>query len=72
MGIAKPCCVASSAPRLAHQVLPSLLKVQVGHLVPDSVTSSQSNPLRNGSVLLLRFGELLLRSKRLVALSKNC
>ena len=36
--------------------------------LPDGVTSSQSNPLRNGSVLLLCSGELDLRAERLVAL----
>ena len=36
--------------------------------IPDCVTSSQSDPLRNWSVLLLCFGELLLRSEGLVAL----
>jgi hypothetical protein len=36
--------------------------------VPDGVTSSQSDPLRNRSVLLLGSGELLLRTEGLVAL----
>lgn len=37
-------------------------------IVPDSVTGSQSNPLRKWSVLFLRFGELNLRTESLVAL----
>jgi len=36
--------------------------------IPDSVTSSQSDPLRNRSVLLLGSRELLLRTEGLVAL----
>ena len=36
--------------------------------VPDGVTSSQSDPLRNRSVLLLSFRKLLLRAEGLVAL----
>jgi hypothetical protein len=36
--------------------------------LPDGVASSQSNPLRNGSVLLLGFRKLLLRAEGLVAL----
>lgn len=36
--------------------------------VPDGVTSSETDPLRDRSVLLLRLGELLLRAERLVAL----
>ena len=39
-----------------------------GVFVPDGVTSTQTNPLWNGSVLLLGLGELLLRAERLVAL----
>ncbi len=39
-----------------------------GCSVPDRVTSSQSDPLRNGSVLLLGSRELLLRTEGLVAL----
>lgn len=38
--------------------------------VPDCVASSQSDPLRNRSVLLLRLSELLLRSERFVTLCK--
>jgi hypothetical protein len=38
--------------------------------VPDSVTSSETDPLRDGAVLLLRFGELLLRAEGLVALCR--
>lgn len=37
-------------------------------VVPNGVSSPQANPLGNGTVLLLRFGELLLRPERLVAL----
>lgn len=39
-----------------------------GFLVPDGVTSPETDPLRDRAVLLLRLGELLLRSERLVAL----
>jgi hypothetical protein len=38
------------------------------YAVPDGVTSPQSNPLGNGSVLLLSSGELLLGAEGLVAL----
>lgn len=38
------------------------------YAIPDCVTGSQSDPLRNWSVLFLGFGELLLRSEGLVAL----
>jgi len=41
-----------------------------GCSIPDRVTSSQSDPLRNRSVLLLGSGELLLRAEGLVALLK--
>jgi len=37
-------------------------------IVPDGVTSSQSDPLRDRSVLLLGSRELLLRTEGLVAL----
>jgi len=36
--------------------------------VPDGVTGTETNPLRNRAVLLLRLGELLLRAESLVAL----
>ena len=36
--------------------------------VPDGVVGAQSNPLRDRTVLLLRFGELLLGAERLVGL----
>jgi len=36
-------------------------------VVSDGVSSPQTNPLRNRSVLLLRFGELLLRAEGFVA-----
>jgi hypothetical protein len=39
-----------------------------GCSIPDRVTSSQSDPLRNRSVLLLGSRELLLRAEGLVAL----
>ncbi len=45
-------------------------KEEVG-IVPDGVTGSQSDPLRNRSILLLSSCELLLRSKGLVALYKG-
>jgi hypothetical protein len=38
--------------------------------VPDGVTSPQSDPLRDRSVLLLGFRQLLLRPEGLVALWK--
>lgn len=37
-------------------------------IVPDGVTSPETDPLRDRAVLLLRLGELLLRTERLVAL----
>ena len=36
--------------------------------IPNCIASPQTNPLRNGTVLLLRFGELLLRAMGFVAL----
>jgi len=39
-----------------------------GEVVPDGVTSPHSDPLRDGSVLLLGFGKLLLGAEGLVAL----
>ena len=39
-----------------------------GSLVPDGVTSAETDPLGNRPVLLLRLGELLLRAESLVAL----
>ena len=47
----------------AHGVLCSR-----GLIVPDGVVRSETDPLRNGAVLLLRLGELLLGAERLVAL----
>lgn len=41
-----------------------------GSIVPDGVVRSEANPLGDGTVLLLRLGELLLRAERLVALWK--
>jgi len=41
-------------------------------VVSDGVTGSQTNPLWNGSVLLLGSGELDLRSERLVARHLDC
>ena len=38
-------------------------------IVPDGVASSEADPLRNGAVLLLGFGKLLLGAERLVGLS---
>ena len=43
--------------------------IHFGEFVPDGVTSSQSDPLRNWSVLFLGLSQLLLRSEGLVALS---
>ncbi len=40
-------------------------------IVPDGVTSSQSDPLRNWTVLLLGSGELLLRTEGLVGLYRG-
>ena len=41
--------------------------------LPDGVAGAQTNPLRDGAVLLLSFGKLLLGAESLVALydSKN-
>lgn len=39
-----------------------------GDAIPDGVTGPQSDPLRDGAVLLLRLRELLLRAERLVGL----
>lgn len=36
--------------------------------LPNGVPSSETDPLRDGTVLLLRFGKLLLGAERLVAL----
>jgi hypothetical protein len=36
--------------------------------VPDGVASAETNPLGDGTVLLLRLGKLLLRLESLVAL----
>jgi hypothetical protein len=36
--------------------------------LPDGVTGPQTNPLGDRTVLLLRFGKLLLGAERLVAL----
>ena len=40
-------------------------------VVPDGVASAKANPLGNGTVLLLRLGELLLRAESLVALFRG-
>ena len=40
------------------------------YIVPNGVPGPQANPLRDGSVLLLRLCELLLRPEGFVALSK--
>lgn len=40
-------------------------------IVPDGVAGSKADPLRDRAVLLLRFGELLLRAERLLALQLN-
>lgn len=42
--------------------------IVLGDSVPDGVAGSQSDPLGNWTVLLLRFRKLLLRSEGLVAL----
>lgn len=39
-----------------------------GSIVPDGVVGAQTDPLRDGTVLLLRLGELLLGAERLVGL----
>ena len=39
--------------------------------VPDGVAGAKANPLGNGTVLLLRLGELLLRAESLVALFRD-
>ena len=48
-----------------------LCALSVGGLcsfVPDRVASSEANPLRDGAVLLLELGQLLLGPEGLVAL----
>ena len=45
-----------------------LLRGDGGLFVPDGVTGPQSNPLWDGSVLLLRTRKLLLGTEGLVAL----
>jgi hypothetical protein len=47
-----------------------LLIMSQGPNVPDGVTSPQSDPLGNGSVLLLSSGKLLLGTECLVGLSR--
>jgi hypothetical protein len=42
-----------------------------GVVVPDGVASSQADPLGDRSVLLLRFGKLLLRAERFVGLDMS-
>lgn len=37
-------------------------------LLPDSIASSQTDPLRDGAILFLRFGELLLCPEGFVGL----
>lgn len=51
-------------------VLPSFLRLgNIGEsFVPDGVVGSQTNPLWDGSVLLLRLRKLLLGAERLVGL----
>ena len=39
-----------------------------GEAVPDGVAGPQANPLRDGAVLLLRAGKLLLGAEGLLAL----
>lgn len=46
-------------------------KVRNSVSVPDRVTSSKTDPLWDGTVLLLRLGELLLRAERLVGLFRR-
>lgn len=41
-------------------------------IVPDGVTGAQTDPLRDGSVLLLCFRKLDLGAERLVALQREC
>lgn len=45
-----------------------LKKKELGSSLPDGVASPETNPLRDGTVLLLSFGKLLLGAERLVAL----
>jgi len=40
-------------------------------IIPNGVTGAETNPLGNRPVLLLRFGELLLRAESLVALFRR-
>lgn len=44
-----------------------LKKKELGSSLPDGVASPETNPLRDGTVLLLSFGKLLLGAERLVA-----
>lgn len=44
------------------------LAKELGSSLPDGVASPETNPLRDGTVLLLSFGKLLLGAERLVAL----
>jgi hypothetical protein len=41
---------------------------QPGSIVPDGVVGTQTDPLRDGTVLLLGLGQLLLGAERLVGL----
>lgn len=44
------------------------LDVGRGRNLPDGVAGAQTNPLRDGAVLTLSFGKLLLGAESLVAL----
>jgi len=65
---------SARAPERHRLAVPSILD---GHaragrsVVPDGVAGPETNPLRDRPVLLLRLGELLLRTERLVALDER-
>jgi hypothetical protein len=44
---------------------------QAGWYLPDGVTGPETNPLGDGTVLLLSFGKLLLGAETLVALYRG-
>ena len=71
-----PCSVVCAIARSSREVVESLpfpifrisLSEEFGRYLPDGVASTQTNPLRDGAVLTLSFGKLLLGAEGLVAL----
>ena len=63
-GFHKHSCLSSRASKVEET------SAGIGCCIPDGVTGSQSDPLRDRSVLLLSSGELLLRAEGLVALCR--